>query len=122
MEMAVPAGKLEILRNGEVVAEAPREQAFSALLAEVPILESCWLAARSSAEPNSSGFAHTSPVFVRCNGQMPANAVAMRNYFEALQRTEEWVATAGRFENPRRKEQLLVNLHQAQQALRARLE
>ncbi|HEV3144375.1 MAG TPA: hypothetical protein VGZ47_10860, partial [Gemmataceae bacterium] len=122
MESAVPAGPLEIICNGEVVAEAPDGQTLSALVAEVPDSGSCWLAARCLPSSQPAGLAHTSPVFVRYNGQMPSNAAVMRNYFEALQRTANWVETAGRFEKPRRKELLLAILKQAQQALLARLQ
>ncbi|HLW68566.1 MAG TPA: hypothetical protein VKS79_24820, partial [Gemmataceae bacterium] len=127
MESALPPGRLEIIRNGEVVGQAVASQAtappyFVEIELELPITGSCWLAARCAAAPESYGFAHTSPVFVRCNRQMPTDAAVTRNYFEALQRTEDWVETVGRFEIPRRKEQLLAIFKQAQQALSARLE
>jgi hypothetical protein len=126
MESALPAGRLEIIRDGEVAAQAAESENAGRFIAEInvelPIAGGCWLAARCVAAPQSTGFAHSSPIFVRCNGQMPLSASVIRDYVKALQRTADWVEAAGRFEIPRRKEHLLAILKQAQRAQLARLE
>src|SRR5207245_2926124 len=78
----------------------------------------CWFAARCV---DGETFAHTSPVFVTVDGQMPADADALRQYHDWLGRTVDWVETEGRFEAPRRKMQLQTLLEQARQELMNRL-
>jgi hypothetical protein len=78
-----------------------------------------WIALRVWAQ-NGRVFAHTSPVFIRVGGKMPVNAEVSRQYAERLGRTVDWVDSTGRFEIPRRKEQLRAILEQARQELLSR--
>jgi hypothetical protein len=115
--------RLEIVANGEVIAHstADRSNHRAALEFEYPLSGPCWLAARSLSDSSSDGFAHTSPIFVRVTGQMPANVETARKYRELLAATVDWVKTVGRFEIPKRKEALLALLEQARELLLARL-
>jgi hypothetical protein len=99
---SVPLDKLELVRDGEVVASAPA--GFDVTL---PVAGSCWLAARCRGL-DEAGFAHTSPVLVRVNGAPPphpADAVAALR--KAVEETREWVEAHGRFANPKAKQHLL---------------
>jgi hypothetical protein len=122
-ECAFQTGPLEVMCNGEVIGQATAGGSappYSTVLElERPVTSSCWLAARCLRSPGM-GFAHTSPIFVRIDGKMPADASVIRNYLESLQRTCEWVETVGRFEQLRRKEQMLAVLEQARQSLLSR--
>jgi hypothetical protein len=80
-----PLEKLEIVRNGEVVASAPGDGRRTTLSvsAKLPDNESCWVAARTSArklqgEPDIQ--AHTNPQYLLRNGK----PVMVRSAREAL--------------------------------------
>ncbi|MCW5980916.1 MAG: CehA/McbA family metallohydrolase [Bryobacteraceae bacterium] len=85
-----PLEKLEIIRNGEVIAAVSGDGGKTelSLSARVPAGESCWLAARATArkkegEPDIQG--HTNPFYIEANG---------RPYFDEQTRR----AVAGRWE------------------------
>ncbi len=78
-----------------------------------------WIALRAW-RADGRVLAHTSPVFIRVGGKMPADAEVSRQYAEWLGRTVDWIDTTGRFEIPRRKEQLRAILEQARQELLTR--
>lgn len=70
-------GKLELIRNGKVVAEVPaypKERHFESLLVhKLKVDEPSWLALRTSS-PNSNEygqplFAHTSPIYITVGGK-----------------------------------------------------
>src|SRR5262249_44850555 len=67
---------LEIVANGEVIGHAvPSEFTDEASLEmEYRPSEPFWLAARCLSASFADGFAHTSPIFVRIDGQMPSDA------------------------------------------------
>src|SRR5205823_5970939 len=92
VESATSAGPLEIIANGEVIARA----SGSEILIEHALPAGGWLAARCLAAPQCDGFAHTSPLFVRVNGRLPADADVCREYSDSLERTIDWANTLGR--------------------------
>jgi hypothetical protein len=115
---------LEILVNGEVlerVRQLPEgKPAIATIERAHAVQQPCWIAARCAGSSQSDSFAHSSPIFVRVDGKMPSDSEVVRHYDEWLSRTVDWVDNEGRFEMPRRKEQLRALIEQARQALRAR--
>ena len=89
-----PAGRVEIVAGGQVVASGQRE-------VEAVVSEPGWVAARSSA---GDCFAHTSPLIV---GSAPRKPEAVAELRRLVEQTREWAETRGRFDNPRRKQALL---------------
>jgi hypothetical protein len=126
LDSAWPSEPLELLYNGRTVGhsgEAQTSAPSSAVLDEdLSVPESGWIAACCQGTLNSTSFAQTSPVFIRRNGKIAHGMPIAKKYFDILERTKGWLETVARFENPRRKEQLLAILKQAQQALMARLQ
>ncbi len=89
-----PWERVEIVQNGEVIA-----QATAVVEVEVPISSPGWLAARCIGPYDEEGTrdwlgAQSSPVYVEIEGQSPrADAAALTPFFAALDRMREWVAT-----------------------------
>lgn len=112
----VPFEKLEIVANGEVIAEAS-PTGYPLLVEierEISLPEGGWIAARcrGSKQPNvyplQSVFAHSSPIHVAIEGRpFPANPNAVQLLRESVDRTREWIETLGRFEQEKRKARLL---------------
>lgn len=122
VQSAAPFGTLELMANGEPlvrVSSSDAEPPFHAMVeAEYPVNAPCWLAARTV---GPDAFAHSSPVFLSVNGELPADVSALRHYHELLGGTLEWIESTGRFEKPLRKEQLRALIEQARQTLLARI-
>ena len=91
-----PIGRLELVLNGEVVAESvgSGDDLRLELEAEVPITRSSWLAVRAFApQAHNYRFAHTSPVYVSYAGQPIASADSA-DYFDS--RITELIAAVHR--------------------------
>jgi hypothetical protein len=118
VESMTPFGTLELLANGESVvrvSSSDAEPPFRAMAeVECPVDSPCWFAARCA---GSDAFAHSSPIFVRVDGKMPASAAVVQRYLSLLDGTLEWIESTGRFDKPRRKEQLVAVIEQARQML-----
>ena len=104
-----PAGKLEVVANGQVVATAdgaPGEKGIlrAELEAEVP---AGWAAVRWA---GPGGFAHSSPVAVGPAAREPAAVAALTTLID---QTRDWAGEHGRYANPRRREQLLARCAEA---------
>jgi hypothetical protein len=116
-----PFDRLELMVNGAVVARGacgPRTTdpgGFVATL-EHELTEPGWVAARavgtsrSALDGRSSIFAHTS---ARVFGELRRDAAAVAYLRDHLQRSREWVAAEGRFEQERFRNQLLATLDAA---------
>jgi hypothetical protein len=112
-----PFERLELVHNGQIVAESlPVSGAVTRaeLNFSLPAPESGWLAARcrgaegSFLDPTSSAFAHTSPVYVRAAGRpLPRRRAALPLLRQAVEQTRDWVTDHGRFANPKWKRHLL---------------
>jgi hypothetical protein len=90
------AGKpspVEVVANGSVVASGEGE-------VEAPLAPG-WVAARC---PAQTGFAHTSPVAV---GEVIRKPEAVAALVKLVGQVREWAETAGRHDNPKRKQALL---------------
>jgi hypothetical protein len=116
---------LEILVNGDVLERIRQrpdvEPAVASVEREYTVDRPSWIAARCVDSSRRDSFAHSSPIFVRVEGRMPTDTEVVRHYNDWLGRTVDWVDRDGRFEIPRRKEQLRALLEQARQALLARV-
>jgi hypothetical protein len=125
MESRVPVeAPLEIIVNGEVIERVRQlpdaAPAVATIERDFVVDRPCWIAARCAGSSQSDSFAHTSPIFVRIGRKMPHDGEVIRQYDEWLSRTVDWVDREGRFEMPRRKEQLRAILEQARQSLVSR--
>ena len=99
--------QLEIVANGRVAARGEGH-------AEA-VVEKGWVAARCQVE--SGGFAHTSVVAA---GEAVVSPDARAVLAKQVQQTQEWIATLGRFTNPKRKASLLACCDKALAILEAR--
>ncbi len=99
--------RVEIVVNGQVVTSG-------AGAAEAVAAEPGWVAARC---PAQGEFAHTSPLAVGEPIRKPDALAALRKLVE---QTREWVETAGRFANPKRKQALLDRCAEATRKLEDR--
>jgi hypothetical protein len=88
-ESAWPLGKIEIVRNGEVVASesAPRGAKKITISAKVPVDRSGWIAARCGGWNGAPGgdymAAHTSPVYVTRGRQRAFDGPALEHMLNA---------------------------------------
>lgn len=95
-----PLERLEIIRNGQIVASAPGDGKATALTAAVslPDAESCWAAAHVTAkkEPGEPDIqAHTNPVYITRDGK-PAMVPGAREELAARWASEiAWYQAAG---------------------------
>jgi len=101
-------------RHAELVIGGKIMPFVGSLQTDIDISGPTWLAARCDA------FAHTSPIFTRVDGRLPSDAAARARFDAALGGTVDWIDQHGRFEMPRRKEQMLATIEQARQWLRVR--
>jgi hypothetical protein len=106
-------GSVEIIVNGAVcerrhLSSDDEEMEFTRVWNEPG-----WIAARFVDARIQGQFAHTSPVYVTIRGQPRQDPVARQWLRQNVERTLEWVTTTGRFEKPRRREQLVEILRQA---------
>ncbi len=116
---AVPFERLELLVGGTVVGSTAGsgDGLACALELELTVTGSTWLAARCRSAEGGS-FAHTSPVYVRVEGQPPRPAAEARGPLLAvLDQTAGWVETAARCENDRQRQHLLDTLGAARAEL-----
>jgi len=123
----IPFDRLEVLFNGQIVAEAPANgfPSSAVLETEVPVPTSGWLAARCRGEQqilqrpaNQRVFAHTSPIYVEKAGQPLAVAeITVQRFVTELDRMLDWVALEARCENERQREHLAEIFRTARQQL-----
>jgi hypothetical protein len=126
-QSVVPFERLEVVAGGTVVAsaEANGTPAAAILEADVAVPASGWLAARCrgrqqlfSRPANQRVFAHTSPVYVRVQGQPPpADPAAVATLAGRLEQMLEWVEREGRFENDQQRERLAGVFRSAREVL-----
>ena len=112
-EAAQPVDRIEIVRDGEVVAvHANADLDLAGRLAvTIDVAEAGWLAARCWGRRRTSYghplWAHTSPVYLReLPGQSVVSAAASA-FEEHIDRAREWIATRGRFDEAAQRDRLL---------------
>jgi hypothetical protein len=95
-----PAGGVELVANGRVVAAGPE-------VAEADVAGSGWVAARGGP---AGAFAHTAPVAVGPVARRPEAVAVLRPLIEQVR---EWAGARGVYRNPRRRDQLLARCAEA---------
>ena len=86
----LPFEKVEVVQDGEVVAEQPSVQGRQALLErEIDVKRGGWLAARVHSNARSRGgarvFGHTSPIYVRVTGTPFRKAEAAGRFIDEIE-------------------------------------
>lgn len=137
----VDFGRLELVRNGEVILTGTTRPAGGAYLAGVEIdldvTEPCWLALRTPPPSvpdnpayaaktplNEYGrelFAHTSATFVDVGGKRRFDRAAAQSLLEEMQRSREFIAGRGVFADEAEKRAVVVVYEVGIADLRARL-
>jgi hypothetical protein len=123
-----PFGRLQVIANGLVVAEAAcnGSPAVAAIEVEVTMPAGGWLAARCihhedkwpDGEKGALATAHASPVYVRVAGRTPpVETAAVESLRYDLDETLKWVDEEGRFETEKEKLTLVEILQSAKQRL-----
>jgi hypothetical protein len=120
---ATPFDRLEVVCNGEVIADAAPagERQEVVVEGEHRLAGRSWLAARCRGR-GMAGFAHTSAVFFHTDDRRPAGDEAVAPLREALGRTARWVEGEARCPSARHREQLAEVLRRAEGALSGREE
>jgi hypothetical protein len=124
-QSAWPFERLEILANGDVVADVEAAPgAKSAVLdTEVEFAEGGWLAARCHASATRIGCAHTSPVYVRIEGRPPRfEKRALDELRRDLEQTARWIDRDARCPSQNDRFRLRGILQDALELLRKRTE
>jgi hypothetical protein len=126
----VPFERLEVVSNGEVIAEAPASGSPCAAVieAEVPAGSGGWVAARCRGSlqlPHRPApqrvFAHSSPVYVTVAGRpVTADRKAVSRLVGHLDRMLEWVAREARCPTEKHREALAAVFRAARQELLSR--
>jgi hypothetical protein len=96
------ATSVELVINGEVAAED--RTTFTAFTRDEGAV---WVAGRCT---GGGVFAHTSPMFVGSPARKPEAAAPL---LKLVEQTREWAVQHGRYENPKRREQLLARCDEA---------
>jgi hypothetical protein len=125
----VPFERLELLANGTVIADkaGTGSPTMAMIECEWTPTSSCWLAARCwgpqqlpHRPANQCVYAHTSPIYVRCEGRpFTVDPAAVTFFVSHLDTMSEWVQSKGRFENDRQRENLIGIFQTARDRLAA---
>jgi hypothetical protein len=122
---ATPFARLELMHNGEVIADAgaDSERPTATLERELRIDASGWLAARCRGDEKGSLIrAHTSPVYLRAEGRpLRPSASTIAPLLAVLDVTLAWVHRDARCANEPQREQLAQTLRTARQELLGRI-
>jgi hypothetical protein len=121
-----PFERVEIVRNGHVVADASAGdgECRAHLSVELEVDGSCWLAARCWARDTLPQpwpictYAHTTPVYV-CVGQQPVGTARDREtLLERLERCRLWVQHHGLYETDKQRSEMMALITRAGRVLR----
>jgi hypothetical protein len=101
-----PGGRIEVVRNGAVVAERSWSEAGPAVLeAEISVGDGGWLASRHVGAGGPKPSAHTSAVYLKVASRPPrVDLQAVDELLRYTDRMLEWVAQQGRFETEKQRE------------------
>jgi hypothetical protein len=120
----VPFDLLEVLYNGEVVAERDAFGNRQSALLEVGYrpTQPGWLAVRCRGRERLADgqlpFAHTSPVWIHAQGQPPQlNKTAAERFLKILDRTLDWTVSSANCNDPKAREHLQSILGEARRKL-----
>ena len=95
-------GVVQVVSNGEVIAEQTTEETSAELVVEVPVGESRWIVARASRGGGfncieQAGVAHTSAVHVVVEGRMAFRPEAARDWIVRMRAHARDIEIKGRF-------------------------
>jgi len=110
VQSLLPPGPLELVINGEVVASTAADTL------ETVVPEHGWVAARCHGP--DGGFAHTSPLGF---GSPSPPTSAVTALVRLIDQTREWAELHGRYDNLKRRDQLLARCDEARQKLQSSL-
>ncbi|HEY8506370.1 MAG TPA: CehA/McbA family metallohydrolase, partial [Gemmataceae bacterium] len=121
-------GKLQFVRNGEVIETAPAAKEGDRFVAQlrkpIRIDEPAWLAARIETvtrnEFDMPLFAHTSPVYVELGGNGVLRAEAVRELLRELEQARDTIRAKGSFSAEPARDAVLALYDDAARTLRER--
>ncbi|MFA6107743.1 MAG: CehA/McbA family metallohydrolase [Candidatus Latescibacterota bacterium] len=126
-ESAWQVGTLEIVHNGRVVAQerARRGAESLRLTARVAVKGPGWIAARCAgapALPSQYMAAHTSPVYLQCNGETAYDGPALQHMLNLTRGGAEYLATLATRFSEGDHERIIGVYREVEEHLRRRLE
>ena len=103
-----PIGVLQILSNGQMLAQRPTREREAELELEIPAGESRWIVARASQTASFNALtgphiAHTSAIYVKVNGRSRLLPEAVQEWAARMKRHAEDIRRDGRFEKPEQR-------------------
>jgi hypothetical protein len=110
--------------NGKPIISRRAAQMETTIDEEVPVAESCWIAARALGPwsrmvlNDVQAFAHTSPVYVAVGSKPVARAEDARYWIGWIDQLVAQVNGRGRFSTPERRSQVIDTFHRAQEVYR----
>lgn len=117
-QSVTPFDRLELVRNGDVIADASpsRERNMTMLEADIPASESYWLAARCRGDGEL--LAQTSAVRVQVPGRpFRVRESALGRFIAELTRLREWATTRARCDDERQRDRLVAVFRHALEVL-----
>lgn len=106
-----PVDRIEIVRDGEVVAAVSDGTAVGRTALRLDAAGAGWIAARAwGRRRNSYGhalWAHTSPVYLRERPEAARVRAAAGFFIERIDGAREWIGTKARFENAAQRDRML---------------
>jgi TolB protein len=120
----VPLDTLEIIVNGKPVISRRAAQNETTIDEELPVGESCWIAARALGPwsrmvlNDLQAFAHTSPVYVAVGAKPAARAEDARYWIGWIDQLIAQVKTRGRFSTAERRSEVVGLFQRAQEVYR----
>ena len=124
-ESHYPIKRIELLSNGEVVADEMFGEGSKngQLEADIAANSNGWIAARLTSDARDSFyqpvFAHTSPVYVETGQDGPEKRAAAAWFDGAIDESLQWVRTKGRFYNDSQRKEIEDLFREGQQVYRA---
>jgi hypothetical protein len=120
-----PVHRVELLFNGNVVADQSFEQGSSqgTMESEVAAMADGWLAARLFSDTRDSFaqpiFAHTSPIYISVGRDSEEKVAAAKWLDQSIDRSLEWVKRKGRFYKDSQRAEVVDLFREGQQVFRA---
>jgi hypothetical protein len=106
-----PVDRVEIVRDGQVVAAIEEGSAIGATTLRLDVAGAGWVAARAwGRRRNSYGhalWAHTSPVYLRERPERARLRDAAGFFLERIDAARDWIGTKARFENTGQRDRML---------------
>ncbi len=114
-----PLGRVQIIQNGEIVADRQTSDDRLTLNLDVPVERSLWIAARCSGMPNEWNplrrydIAHTSAVYALVDRQPVLDPAAIQHWIDYLNAHIQRIQTVAIYEHAWQRQEQLNYLRQA---------